>query len=230
MRYALIACLALTAISVQAGPLGIFDTDKKDDAKIKSSFQSFRYDKTAEWERLKKISVKQVDVSHLANSPAWLRCTADMQKQMKAALPGLADCMRSAFCDELKSRSGKSWELVETPDDETAVLQLSITRLIPQPDAFADGDRTQTPSISFDGQLVDKKTGKTVMSFSETKNCPAPVAGAPLFGDCKEIVKGWAAGFAEMSMPDHEAGKDRSRLRRIARIVGGHFALRKFMQ
>lgn len=213
-----------TGASAFAGPLGILGERKgSQEQEIKSSFQSFRYDKTADWERLKKICVKPVDVSQLPNSTPWLSLPQELSKKMDAELPALAEALQTAFRDELKARSGKSWELVESPDDETAVLQLSITRLVP---VDPDSASKQPPSISFDGRLLDKKTGKTVMSFSETK----PLKGAPWQGDAKDSFKAWAACFAEMSMPEHGDSQDRSRLRKAARMIGGHFAIRKFMQ
>ncbi len=228
MRAIFAACLALAAsASAYAGPLGILGDKKSSEPEIKSSFQSFSFDKTAEWDRLKKVCVKPVDASQLPGSTAWQKASPELAKQMNAELPALAEYMRSAFCDELKARTGKSWELVDTPDDETAVLQLSITRLQPV-DSSAAQTSKQAPSISFDAHVLDKKTGKTVMSFSETRNLNA-AAGSGWSGDSKEIIKGWAASFAEISMPKQEEGKDRSRLRKVARMLGGHFALRKFM-
>ena len=231
MKYFFIAALALAAAaSLHAGPLGILGKDKEDGKnQVKSTFQSFSYDKTADWERLKKICVIQVETSQIPDSAAWRKCSASMLAQMTADLPGLAEYMKTAFCDEIKARSEKSWTLADTSDDETATLKLSITRLIPPADAFAPGDRNQNPGISFEGNLVDKKSGKTIMSFSETKNF-TQAGNDPWYGDCKQIMKGWASSFAEMSMPDHEASQDHSRLRKAARIIGGHFALRKFMQ
>ena len=217
------AIMTISASALHAGPLGILGRDKTDDGKqVSANFQSFNYDKNAEWDRLKKISVKPSDTSNVSSAPAWNAVPQETRKQIDADLTMLGNFLGESFKDELKTRASNSWTLTDTPDDETAVLELAITRLIPSQQA------KENTSISFDGRLVDKKTGKTIMSFSETKNYSV-AQGAPWYGNCKEIIKGWGGTFAEMSMPSPEKSQDHSRLRKAARTFGTHFAIRKFM-
>jgi len=192
-----IATLAIfTSISLGAGPLGILGKDKNE-PQVKSAYQNFHYDKNADWERLKKVCVQPVDVSAVAGF---------------AEASTLASLFREQFCNELKTRAGKTWTLVETPDNETAILKLSITRLSKNP---------QDSAISFAGTVVDSKTGAIIMNFSDTK---------PYDANTPNTIKTWASDFAEMSMPDPEKDEKKSRLRKVARVVGFHFGMRKFME
>jgi hypothetical protein len=200
----LLICAFFAAATLAAGPLGILGKDKKQEDKpaVKSAYQNFHYDKNADWERLKKICVQPVDVSAIASQP-------------DAAM--LGEFMKAQFCSEITARAGRTWTLVDTPDSETAVLKLSITRLVPPPQA----DTQEAASISFAGTLTDQKNGSTIMNFSDTKP----------YVNSKDVVKTWAGDFAEMSMPDSEKAEEQKtgKLRKVARMLGFHFAIRKFM-
>jgi hypothetical protein len=213
-----------------AGPLGILGRDKDKDSSQqnaqppKSKFQSFQYDKDAEWHRLKKIDVKAADSSQVSTSFAWTSLPAATRKPLENDLSPLAAFMTESFMNAIKSRAGSSWTLTDSPDDETAVLNLSITQISPPQ---APGSTAQ-PSIAFSGYVVDKKTGKTIMSFSEAKPYAISPNG-PWYGSSKDIIKTWAEDFAEMSMPSEKSSDEHKKLKRFARMFGMHFAIRKFM-
>ncbi len=245
MNRRLIASLGLLAVMAfaasayaddsEGGPLRkLFKKDKEEPKKkINSHFAQFWYDSNADWDRLKKINVSNVDVSKLADDPAWKAAGDAKSAQYSADAQKLADSMKESFCDELKARGGNSWKLTESPDDETAVLHLSITKITPPKDAFAPSQvqaEESQPAIAMEGRLVDKKTGSEIMKFSDSKSFTQGSTGE-WFGNSKDILKSWGGSFAEMSMPDAEkAEKEHSRLRKVGRMIGMHFAIRKFME
>ena len=230
---ALLAAGMAASVPLAAGPLGILggrkEKDKDEQQQVKSSFQNFHYDKKADWDKYKKIKVEPVDISALPGSAPWKAAApAISEDALKKGSEELAEAMRKSFCSEISARASKSWTLVDSPDDETAVLHLYITRLVPPPPAGQSA--AEAPSISFEGKLVDRKSGNTIMSFSETQSYTSTPGGS-WYGSCPQVAAKWADDFAEMSMPDpkSEDDKDKSRLRKVARMVGIHFGIRKFM-
>jgi len=232
-------CLAIFAAGAAAddseGPIRkLFKKDKEESKpKTSSSFGQFWYDSKADWERLKKISVPAVDASKLSADPAWQAAGDVKAAQYAADSQKLAEFMKDSFCEELKARAGKSWQLTGEPDEETAVLQLTLTKITPPKDPFAPSQvqsEESQQSIAMEGKLIDKKTGAEIMRFSDSKPLGQGDPGV-WYGNAKYVMKGWADSFAEMSMPDaKEESSSKGPFRKIGRMIGLHFGLRKFMQ
>jgi ABC-type multidrug transport system ATPase subunit len=156
-----------------AGPLGILGRDKDKDSSQqnaqppKSKFQSFQYDKDAEWHRLKKIDVKAADSSQVSTSFAWTSLPRDEEAAGERSF-ALAAFMTESFMNAIKSGQappGRS----PTPRRRDRGPESLHNSDKPAPGARLDGPAKHSV-LRLRGRQEDRKT---IMSFSEPSPTPS---------------------------------------------------------
>lgn len=178
-------------------------------------FDRFWYEKGIDWNRYKKIKVLPVDTANLLEDSLWQSMNSEYifaDKEVKE----LAEYMRKKFIEELKAARKSGLTVTDTVDNETLVLQLSLTQLVPTKAVLnatwttvgmvvpfvSMANVLNSGCVAFEGQIRDGGTGKVLVMFTDRQKDAGAVVNIrdySYYAGSYGTVDRWAKSFAEMT-------------------------------
>lgn len=153
----------------------------------------------------KKVYVAPVDTSHLLKLDWWDNASLEPGDQQKWAddLAGyFQQNMKAQFSDEDPNK----YQVVDTPDDETVIIELAIVEVIPtkvwlNTIGYAVVGALDQGQTGFEGRLRDGKTKEVVAEFKDHEFGQydlVSVRDLEWAGHSRHTLRGWADELEEI--------------------------------
>lgn len=171
----------------------------------------------ADWFKYAKYKFEPVDATRLVEEGWWSKISEANVLNMKKDIPELAGHMRTAFSKELLAVSKRSLTPTDSVDGKTAVVRLAIVQLVPTKAFFNVVGTTvgfflpgaslvnvaNAGSVAMECKVYDGGSGELLMMLSDREKDESAlidIKGYTWYGHAKDIMDGWAKGFAELAV------------------------------
>ncbi len=193
------------------------DHDLLREQKASFPFRLMWRDTETDWFKYAKFKFEPVDASQLSEASWWEKITQGNATKMKQDIPELSAYMRSSFARSLKAASNYQLHETDSIDERTAVVRLAIVQLVPTKAFFnavgttvgffipgaSFANMANAGSIAMECKVFDGKTGKLILMLSDREKDETAIIDInsyTWYGHAKEIIDGWAKGFAELAV------------------------------
>jgi hypothetical protein len=119
----------------------------------------------------KKVYVAPVDTTHLLKLDWWQRASLEPGDQQKWA-DELANYFRDRMKAQFSDDDPNTYQVVDTPDDETLIIELAIVEVVPtkvwlNAIGYIVAGAVDQGETGFEGRLRDGKTKKVIAEFKD---------------------------------------------------------------
>jgi hypothetical protein len=181
-------------------------------------FDRFWYDKDINWGHYKKIKVMPVDTSHILEDSLWQSMSSQYifaDKEVKE----IADYMQKKFIEELKAAKNSGVTVTDIVDNQTLVLHLSLTQLVPSKAVLSAAGTTvgffvtgaslinvlSSGCVAFEAKVTEGNTDNVVAMFTDRQKDAAAIIDIKAYSyyaNAYGTVDRWAKSFAELTETD----------------------------
>jgi len=167
-----IASMSILGCRAKALPdAGFLDQPQLLQANDKLPFNAAWVKSDALLSKYKKVYVAPVDTTHLLNLDWWQKAAiapGDQQAWAAELAQYFQEKMRAQFTDD----DANKYQLVDTPDDETLIIELAIVEVVPtkvwlNAIGYALLGAVDQGETGFEGRLRDGKTKQVVAEFKD---------------------------------------------------------------
>lgn len=167
-----VASMSMLGCRAKALPdAGFLDQPQLLNANDKLPFNAAWIKSDAALHNYKKVYVAPVDTTHLLNLDWWQKAAiapGDQQAWAAELAQYFQDKMKAQFSDDDKNK----YQVVETPDDETLIIELAIVEVVPtkvwlNAIGYALLGAVDQGETGFEGRLRDGKTKQVIAEFKD---------------------------------------------------------------
>jgi hypothetical protein len=178
------------------------------------------WDAKSDFSKYKKVYVAPVNTTHVLKMDFWQKLSMG-EKELGADLAKNAKIFQDAVTDAFKKDPKHTFAVVDTPDDETLIVELAITEMTPNKpwlNAIAVGSFAAGPilgftagtaatlnehgSVAFEGRTRDGKTKDINAMAADHENGKIRIIDFQSFtwyGQAPGIFRDWAELFVRIA-------------------------------
>ena len=153
----------------------------------------------------KKVYVAPVDTTHLLKLDWWQNASlepGDQQKWADELATYFRDKMKAQFTDEDPNK----YQVVDTPDDETLIIELAIVEVVPtkvwlNAIGYLVAGSVDQGETGFEGRLRDGKTKRVIAEFKDHEYGQFDIVSVrdlEWAGHSRHTLQGWSDELEEI--------------------------------
>ena len=165
--------------------------------------------KDINWDKYKKLYIAPVNTTYLRKTKGWETISLAGVKPQE-----LAEFMRKTFVAAFKKNKGKGYvEVVDKADEQTLVLELAITEIVPTK-AWLNtvgmatiGFVLDKGSVAMEGRLREGGTREVILVFADRECGKQNILNIKDFGwsmHAKAIIEEWAEQAVQVANTDED--------------------------
>jgi len=172
------------------------------------TFHQLWYRPDVNWNKYKKIQIPPVNTQYLREMDWWEQTS--LAKRDDKGIKELAEFTRQEFVKaHLANKHKYRLEVVDVPDDQTVILELALTEVVPTKAwlnfaSFAGAMMTLAKgSAAIEGRLRDGKTKEVIAKFADREygkqNLIGNIKDFGWYGHARDIIRDWAKQTVEIT-------------------------------